>query len=102
MVRQRTGSTGAQDPRRPTEQDRAVGPRLKALRIVALDPDAQPPELTVEADLAGPRYVENRDTLDLVSGTRDREVSFTERWTLVLGDGPSPWRIARLSAAPRA
>ena len=35
MVRQRTGGIGAQDPRRPTEQDRAVGPRLKALRRAA-------------------------------------------------------------------
>ena len=35
MVRQRTGGGGAQDPRRPTEQDRAVGPRLKALRKAA-------------------------------------------------------------------
>jgi transcriptional regulator with XRE-family HTH domain len=35
VVRQRTGGTGAQDPRRPTEQDRAVGPRLKALRRAA-------------------------------------------------------------------
>jgi transcriptional regulator with XRE-family HTH domain len=35
VVRQRTGGGGAQDPRRPTEQDRAVGPRLKALRKAA-------------------------------------------------------------------
>jgi len=35
VVRQRTGGIGAQDPRRPTEQDRAVGPRLKALRRAA-------------------------------------------------------------------
>jgi transcriptional regulator with XRE-family HTH domain len=35
VVRQRTGGGGAQDARRPTEQDRAVGPRLKALRKTA-------------------------------------------------------------------
>lgn len=35
MVQKRQGGTGAQDPRRPTEQDRAVGPRLKALRKTA-------------------------------------------------------------------
>jgi transcriptional regulator with XRE-family HTH domain len=35
VVRQRTLSAGAQDPRRPTEQDREVGSRLKALRNTA-------------------------------------------------------------------
>ena len=35
MARQRTGGGGAQDPRRPTEHDRALGPRLKALRKAA-------------------------------------------------------------------
>ncbi|MGA0597133.1 helix-turn-helix domain-containing protein [Enterovirga sp. CN4-39] len=35
MARQRTGGGGAQDPRRPTEQDRALGARLKVLRKAA-------------------------------------------------------------------
>ncbi|NNM70926.1 helix-turn-helix domain-containing protein [Enterovirga aerilata] len=35
MVRQRTANGGRQDPRRPTEQDREVGARLKALRNAA-------------------------------------------------------------------
>ncbi|MDB5558034.1 MAG: transcriptional regulator, family [Enterovirga sp.] len=35
MARQRHGGGGAQDPRRPTEHDRALGPRLKALRRAA-------------------------------------------------------------------
>ncbi|HEV2999446.1 MAG TPA: TIM44-like domain-containing protein [Solirubrobacteraceae bacterium] len=75
------------------------GPRLRALRIAALDPDADPPELTVEADVAGRRYVEDRDTLELLSGSRDRETEFTERWTLQLdGSADAPWRIA--AAAP--
>jgi predicted lipid-binding transport protein (Tim44 family) len=75
------------------------GPRLNALRIAALDPDAEPATLTVEADVTGRRYVEDRDTLELVSGSRDSETSFTERWTLRLdGTGEVPWRIA--AAAP--
>jgi transcriptional regulator with XRE-family HTH domain len=35
VARKRTSAGGAQDPRRPTEQDRALGPRLKALRKAA-------------------------------------------------------------------
>ena len=75
------------------------GPRLRALRIAALDAQAEPATLTVEAQLSGRRYVEDRDTLEVVSGSRDRETSFTERWTLRLdGTGEAPWRIA--AAAP--
>ena len=75
------------------------GPRLQALRIAALDADAQPAALTVDAEVSGRRYVEDRDTLELVSGSRDRETTFTERWTLRLdGTGDAPWRIA--AAAP--
>ena len=70
------------------------GPRLKALRIAALDADAEPATLTVEAEVTGRRYVEDRDTLELVSGSRDRETTFSERWTLRLdGTGENPWRI---------
>ncbi|MDQ3741611.1 MAG: hypothetical protein M3389_11790, partial [Actinomycetota bacterium] len=70
------------------------GPRLQALRIAKLDAEAEPPALTVEAEVTGRRYVEDRDTLELVSGTRDGETTFTERWTLRLeGEGDSPWRI---------
>ena len=35
VVRQRTAKAGAQGPRRPTEQDREVGPRLRHLRKAA-------------------------------------------------------------------
>ncbi|HEV2813797.1 MAG TPA: TIM44-like domain-containing protein [Solirubrobacteraceae bacterium] len=75
------------------------GPELLALRIAALDADTEPATLTVEADVSGRRYVEDRDTLELLSGSRDGEVTFTERWTLRLdGTGDSPWRIAAAAA----
>ncbi|HEX8207230.1 MAG TPA: TIM44-like domain-containing protein [Solirubrobacteraceae bacterium] len=75
------------------------GPKLKTLRIAALDAQAEPATLTVEAEVSGRRYVEDRDTLELVSGSRDGETTFTERWTLRLdGSGDTPWRIA--AAAP--
>ena len=74
-------------------------PKLEALTIAALDPNAQPPTLTVAAEITGRRYVEDRDTLELLAGSRDSETTFTERWTLTLdGTGDAPWRIA--AAAP--
>lgn len=87
-----------------SEKTRLVvrGPVLEALRIAELDKDAEPPAFTVEATLRGRRYVEDRDTLALVSGSRDSEVTFTERWRLALdGTGPMPWRLTAASAAKR-
>lgn len=70
------------------------GPQVQAVRIVGLDAQAEPPAMTIEADVRGRRYIENRDTVALVSGSRDREVTFTERWVLGLdGADDTPWRI---------
>jgi len=80
------------------------GPRLTALRITALQADATPPSMSVEADVTGRRYRENRDTAAVTDGSKERATSFTERWTMTLdGGGDSPWRIAAtsLSAEPR-
>jgi predicted lipid-binding transport protein (Tim44 family) len=68
------------------------GPRLEQLQIVALDADAR--TFTVEARLTGRRYLEDRDTAAVLDGSKDRATTFTERWTLALGDDPAtPWRI---------
>ena len=89
-----------------SERTRLVvrGPRLKALRITALHADATPPAMSVEAEVSGRRYREDRDTVAVVEGSKDREVTFTERWTMTLdGDERSPWRIASAAGlAPRA
>jgi predicted lipid-binding transport protein (Tim44 family) len=70
------------------------GPVVNRIRIVTLDASAEPPTMTVEVDLTGRRYVENRDTAAVVAGSRTRKTSFTERWTLSLtGDEAQPWRI---------
>jgi predicted lipid-binding transport protein (Tim44 family) len=70
------------------------GPRLESLRIAALDAAAQPATMTVEARLAGRRYLEDRDTAAVLSGSKESEATVTERWTLALdGDGAAPWRI---------
>jgi predicted lipid-binding transport protein (Tim44 family) len=84
-------------PGDPSGRTRLVvrGPKVRAIRIVGLDAAAEPPTMTIEVDLAGRRYLEDRDTAAVVSGSQSRETSFSERWTLVL-DGPAeqPWRIA--------
>jgi predicted lipid-binding transport protein (Tim44 family) len=79
-------------PGDPARRTRLVvrGPRLQALRITGIDGR----RMTVEADVTGRRYREDRDTLALVAGSRDRDTRFTERWTLALGDdADTPWRI---------
>ncbi|MFZ1993104.1 MAG: TIM44-like domain-containing protein, partial [Solirubrobacteraceae bacterium] len=70
------------------------GPAVNRIRIAHLDAGAEPPTMTVEVDLTGRRYVENRDTAAVIAGSRTRKASFTERWTLSLtGDEAQPWRI---------
>jgi predicted lipid-binding transport protein (Tim44 family) len=84
-------------PGDPARQTRLVvrGPRIEAVRIAALDAAADPPAIAVEVRVAGRRYVEDRDTAELVSGSRDAARTFTEHWTLALdGSGEWPWRIA--------
>jgi len=75
------------------------GPVVNRIRIVSLDAGAEPPTMTVEVDLSGRRYIENRDTAAVLSGSRSRKASFTERWTMSLAaDEKQPWRITAVAA----
>ena len=57
--------------------------------------------MTVEATISGARYVENRDTTTVLSGSKDHPVVFTERWRMELdGHHDTPWRIAGTHAEP--
>ena len=77
------------------------GPRLRALRITALDAAADPPAMLVEAEVSGRRYREDRDTAAVLEGSQHREVVFTERWRMALdGDEGSPWRIVEAGDRP--
>ena len=70
------------------------GPVLKSLRIAAIDAQATPATMTVEAELTGRRYRENRDTTTVVDGSKDQDVTFTESWTMALdGNDQTPWRL---------
>lgn len=71
------------------------GPRVEQVTISALDAEATPATLTVDLRVEAVRYVEDRDTVALVSGSKDSRTTFTERWTLALdAQGEWPWRIA--------
>lgn len=89
-------------PGDPSGRTRLVvrGPRIRAMRIAALDAGAQPPAMTIEVDVTGTRYVQNRDTAAVVAGSDTAEASFTERWTMTLsGPDEQPWRLAGVAGA---
>jgi predicted lipid-binding transport protein (Tim44 family) len=76
------------------------GPRVKRIRIERVDVERVPATMAVEVELGGSRYVEDRDTTTVVSGSRDAETTFTERWKLALdGADDTPWRIVDAAAA---
>jgi predicted lipid-binding transport protein (Tim44 family) len=70
------------------------GPVLKSLHIAAINAQATPPTMTIEAELTGRRYRENRDTTTVIDGSKDKESTFTESWTMALdGNDETPWRL---------
>jgi predicted lipid-binding transport protein (Tim44 family) len=77
------------------------GPQVQSMTLVKLDGSAEPPSMLVELKLSGRRYLENRDTVAVVSGSRDSETSWTERWTFSLGDdAQAPWQVTSAGDAP--
>jgi predicted lipid-binding transport protein (Tim44 family) len=84
-------------PGDPSGRTRLVvrGVGVRQISIVSLDAASEPATMTIDVELAGRRYLEDRDTAAVVAGSQSRAVTFTERWTLAL-DGPDdePWRIA--------
>jgi len=88
-------------PGDPSGRTRLVvrGPEIRQIRIHALDAAAEPPTMTIDVDLAGRRYIQDRDTTAVLSGSQSKHVNFTERWTLALtGDETQPWRIVRVDS----
>lgn len=88
-------------PGDPSGRTRLVvrGPKVSRIRVVGLDAAAVPPTMTIEVDVRGRRYVEERDTTAVVAGSRTHATSFTDRWTLALTDDPrEPWRIRSVAA----
>ncbi len=84
-------------PGDPSGRTRLVvrGPEVKRIAVAALDPASEPATMTIDVEVEGRRYVEDRDTTRVLSGSPSRLIRFTERWTLALTGEPSqPWRIA--------
>jgi len=78
-------------------------PRVRQIHIAALDADRDPATMTVELALHGGRYIEDRDSAALATGSRDAAQTFTERWTLALnGPDASPWQIVAAGAPPQS
>jgi predicted lipid-binding transport protein (Tim44 family) len=92
-------------PGDPSGRTRLVvrGPRIRRVLIAKLDAAAKPPTMTIDVEVTGTRYVQNRDTADVVAGSDSSATDFTERWTMAL-DGPDeqPWRIAGVAGAATA
>jgi len=92
---------GLLHPGDPSGQTRLVvrGPRVRRIAITALDAAAQPPTMAIEVQIAGRRYIEDRNTTAIVAGSQTRQTSFTEHWSLALsGDDKAPWRIVAVAA----
>jgi predicted lipid-binding transport protein (Tim44 family) len=59
--------------------------------------------MTIDVGIRGRRYVQDRNTTQILSGSSTRVTSFTERWTLALTDDPQqPWRITQVGTPATA
>jgi len=84
-------------PGDPSGRTRLVvrGPTVKKIRITGLDAAAQPPTMSIEVELHGRRYLEDRDTTQVLAGSQSHANSFTEHWTFSLdGDARQPWLLS--------
>ena len=49
--------------------------------------------MSVDVQLGGRRYVEDRDTAAVVAGAKESAGTFSERWMLALTGGEDPWQL---------
>jgi predicted lipid-binding transport protein (Tim44 family) len=83
-------------PGDPSARTRLVvrAPQVKRVAVVAIDASADPATMTIDVEVEGRRYVEDRGTTRVLAGDANRVSTFTERWTLALTADPAqPWRI---------
>jgi hypothetical protein len=68
--------------------------RVSQIRLTSLTPHADTALLNVALTCSGRRFVEDVTSGELVSGSRDDEMSFIEVWVLSLhGPAPSSWHL---------
>lgn len=79
------------------------GPRIKQITITGLDAAAEPATMTIAVEMTGRRYLEDRRTTTILSGSRTHRTTFTEHWRLALtADGRQRWRIVGAGAPAAA
>jgi predicted lipid-binding transport protein (Tim44 family) len=71
------------------------GPRVREIKIAAVDVSHEPATMSIEVELGGRRYVEDRDTAAVVSGSKESAGTFSEGWVLALAGGESPWQLVQ-------
>jgi predicted lipid-binding transport protein (Tim44 family) len=78
------------------------GPMVRQVKVAQLDVNHQPPRMRVDAELGGFRYVEDRDTVAVVEGSKTRPSAFAEQFTLELVDGSAarPWQVVSAAKLP--
>ncbi|HET6509643.1 MAG TPA: TIM44-like domain-containing protein [Baekduia sp.] len=70
------------------------GARVEQLRISGLDPHAEPATMTASVVIKGIRYVEDRNSAAVLSGSKTAPATTAQRWTFALtGDERTPWRL---------
>ena len=76
------------------------GPQIESITIERLAAEPAPARMSVALKVRGRRYLENRDTAAVLAGDKDREVKFSESWTLALdGADDAPWRLVDATPA---
>lgn len=76
------------------------GPRMQRATVAKLEP-TEPIRVAVDARVRGVRYIEDRGTVAVVGGDKDREAAFTERFILQLTDDPdTPWALVAAGELP--
>lgn len=78
-----------------SRRDRLVirGEDVQATTIVEVTP-GPPPEVRLQLDVAGVQYVEDRDTTEVLAGSKRRRTTTRQLWTLRLSDDPRrPWTV---------
>ncbi len=83
-------------PAGPSSRLVVRGPRVKDVTVRSVV-RAQPVSVVVDVAMEGVRYVEDRDTVVVLSGDSRRRVAFVERFVLRLSDDDPavPWRLAK-------
>jgi predicted lipid-binding transport protein (Tim44 family) len=66
---------------------------------VAVDVKQEPATMTIEVEVGGRRFVEDRDTAAVIGGSKEQSVTFNESWTFSCSaDEDVPWRLLAATA----